>query len=96
MKTSVNSSLLSKFYSVLRDNKILSPIISKIDTITSIPPSPPNPNPILSRICIYGIAEETNKERNVLTDKIDWMNKGVKKNSKPTIYFEFVFKKILI
>ena len=58
-------------YSELKYNKIDKPMISNIDTITIIPPSPPNPNPILSRICIYGIAEETNNERKVLTDKID-------------------------
>lgn len=73
---------------------MLSPMISNIETITIIPPSPPNPNPMLSRICVYGIAEETNKDRRVLTDIIDWINSGVKKNSKPTMYFEFVFKKI--
>lgn len=63
--------LLNYFYSVLRYSNILSPIISNIDTITIIPPSPPNPNPILSRIYIYGIADSIKRERIVFTDKID-------------------------
>ena len=68
--------LFNYFYSELRYNKILIPMISNIDTITRIPPSPPNPNSMLSLICMYGIAEEINKWSRVLTDKIDLMNKG--------------------
>ena len=58
-------------YSVLRYNNILKPMISNIDNITIIPPSPPISNPILLRICEKGIAEETNNERSVLTEKIE-------------------------
>jgi hypothetical protein len=86
----------NKNYSLLRYSKILSPTISNIDSITSIPPSPPNPKPILSRIWKYGIADDTNNERNVLMENIDWTNNGVKKNKSPTIYFELDFKNILI
>ena len=50
---------------------MLSPMISNIATITRMPPSPPNPNPMLSLILKYGIAEETNKDLNVLTEKTD-------------------------
>jgi|GEM_PF-4379253 len=52
---------------------MLNPIISNIDTIIIIPPSHPNPNPMLSRIGPYssGIAEDKNKERWVFTNKID-------------------------
>jgi len=51
---------------------------------------------MLSLIFRYGIAGDTNKDRNVLTDNIDWINKGIRKNNSPTIYFEFVFKKIFM
>ncbi len=61
-----------------------------------IPPSPPKPNPMLCCIWLYGIAGDTNKDRKVLTENIDCINNGVKKNSKPTMYFELVVKKILI
>ena len=44
-------------------------MISNIDTIIRIPPSPPRPKPMLSLILKYGIAEETNKDLNVLTEK---------------------------
>jgi hypothetical protein len=79
---------------LLRYNKILSPILSNIETTTRICPNPPHSKPILSLIS-NGNAEEINKDRKVLTEKIDWINKGIKKNNNPTIYFDFVFTNTL-
>ena len=39
--------------------------------------------------------ELTNNDLNTLIEKIDWINKGVKKKSKPIIYFELDVKNIL-
>lgn len=69
-------------------------MLSNIETITMICPNPPHSNPMLSLIS-NGNAEEINKDRKVLTEKIDWINKGIKKNNNPTIYFDFVFTNTL-
>lgn len=42
-----------------------------------------------------GIADETNNDRRVFTKKIDSINKGIKKNKRPAMYFDFVFAKTL-
>jgi hypothetical protein len=73
---------------------MLNPIISKTDKMARVPPRPPNPKPTLSRIWKYGIAEETNKERNALIEKIEWINRGNKKNNNPATYLEVLFKNI--
>jgi hypothetical protein len=75
---------------------MLNPMISKMDKITRIPPNPPTPNPRLSRMFGNGIAADTNKDRKVFIEKIDWMNRGARKNSKPAMYFDPVFTKILM
>ena len=57
---------------------MVNPIISKTDKMASVPPRPSNPKPTLSQIWKYGIAGETNNERNALIEKIEWINKGIK------------------